>query len=230
MRTPQERRDDEPAFVLHSYPYRDEHHRRGADFGAWTDRAGGARSAAPAFRAARRLAGVPAAGAFLERCGRAEDAGQGRVARRTAARDRVRIAVRLLLERAAVEAAAARGPASNAVRRLRGGTAPARVRRAAGTCAARIRGAAARGNGLRDAADARGGHGEADRSARAVLLRVRSRAAYHGGRAGPPLSGGAWNDAARAGAARLQRARSGGGGQAADARGARLLSRAPYDR
>ena len=53
--------------------------------------------------------------------------------------------------------------------------------------------------------------------------------AFERGGARAALSGGAWSNTARLGAARLQRARGSRGSEATDARGARLLSRAPRD-
>ena len=116
------RRDDQPAFVLHTYRLpRDEPHRRGVHRGARPGRDGRARREAAALGAARPAAGIPAAAAVVVGRARAQDADQGRMARRAAARRRLGARLRLLPQRAAAEAAAARGSASAAVRELRDG-------------------------------------------------------------------------------------------------------------
>ena len=153
-----------------------------------------------------------------------------RMARRPAAGHRLGAPVRLLSERAAAQDAAARGSASAALfvdyRRHAG---EARRQCGAGAGAAPVRSAAAGRARLCAAADARSRHGTADRSAGTVLLRLRPRAAHHGVGAGTALSAGARRDAARARGAGLQRPGGGARGQAADARGARPLSRAARD-
>src|SRR5262249_56893686 len=119
-------------------------HGRGAGMGArggCVEREGGG---APALGAARHIAGVPAAGAVREWGRRAEESCQGGMARRPAAGSRLGTALRLLLERAAVETAAARRPAPASVRRIRGRAETARFRRGAGARAAWIRASAPR--------------------------------------------------------------------------------------
>ena len=107
MRQLRERRDDEPAFVLHTYPYREtslivEAFTGGTAASRWSRAAPSvrARSCAACCRRSSRLR-LSWAGA-----GELEDAAQGRVARRPAAADRRGAAVRVLSERAAAEAAA----------------------------------------------------------------------------------------------------------------------------
>ena len=75
MRQLRERRDDQPAFVLHTYPYRE----TSLIVEAFTERArargdGRARREASAVGTARRVAGVPAADAVVGGHGRAQDA------------------------------------------------------------------------------------------------------------------------------------------------------------
>ena len=148
-------------------------HRRATAASRWSRAApsGRARSCAACCRASSRCC-------CRGRAARAEDAAQGRVARRAAARRRLGAAVRLLPERAAAEAAAARGSAPAPVRELRDGaraSSPAGARAGAG--AAPLRARAARRARLRAAAHARRRHRRAGRSRGTVPLRVRPRAA-----------------------------------------------------
>src|SRR5881392_1271678 len=114
MRQPRERRDDEPAFVLHTYPYRE----TSVIVEALTAAYG---CAASAIRAARGAPGFSAALAVVVGGGRAQDACEGRLARRTAAGRRLSPLVRVLFERALAQAPPAGGSAPAAISRLRSG-------------------------------------------------------------------------------------------------------------
>src|SRR5881628_3230281 len=87
--------------------------------------------------------------------------------------------MRLLLERAAAQAAGARRSASDPLPRIRGDALAAGERCRAGAGVASIRAATALRVGLRAAVDARGRYGAAHRSGGAVLLRLRPRPAPH---------------------------------------------------
>ena len=116
MKTLRERRDEQAAFVLHTYPYRE----TSVIVETLTEEHGRvALVARGAKRPRSELRGVLQAFQPLTLSwagtGRAQDAREGRMARRPSAARRCRTAVRLLPERAAAEAPAARGSASGAV-------------------------------------------------------------------------------------------------------------------
>ena len=149
------RRDDQPAFVLHTYPYREtslivEAFTRGAR----PRRDGRARRQAPALGVARPAAGVPAAA----RCrGRAAASSRRCCRRNGAAGCRCSAARRSLcgfyLNELLLKLLPREDPHPRAVRRLRGGAGRAgRAAARAGAGAAPLRAAPARRAGLRAAA------------------------------------------------------------------------------
>ena len=223
------RRDDQPAFVLHTYPYREtslivEAFTRGVR----PRRDGRARREAPALGAARAAAGVPAAA----RC-----RGPGSSELKTLLKAEWRgglpllggsaLALRLLPERAAAEAAAARGSASAPVRELRGG-ARRRSPRAATQAPVLRRFELALLAELGYALPLAREPTPARRSIRPRATITRSTAGRGARRPEPrrALAGGARRDAAGAGRRPLSRCRDRGRGEAADARRARSLPRA----
>ena len=195
-----DRHDDQPAFVLHAYPYKEtslivETFVR--EFGRVGMVAKGAKRPRSELRGLLQ-AFLPISLSWggateLKTLVKAEWRGGVPLPGRS------RTAVGVLPQRARAEAARARRPASGALGRLPGGDRLARrriVRGRAGDGVAALRGPTARGARLCVAAHARGGRRRPDRSGRTLPLRVRSRAAQIRFRARHPLAGGARRDAA----------------------------------